>query len=130
MKYFGINTAVSIASVSAFFLASYARAYDLLVPLPLNNGQVVTSTDFGQYISGGYQFAIVGTGICAVVMIVWGGFDYVLTDSISGKGEGRKKITSALIGLLLALSSYAILYTINPNLVTFGDTRSIFPPIK
>jgi len=55
------------------------------------------------------------------------------TDAYSGKSEGKKKITNALIGLLLAGLSWVILYTINPRILdinlnytgedTTGDSR-------
>jgi hypothetical protein len=55
-------------------------------------------------------------GILAVLMIVIGGIQYVSTDSWSGKDSGKKRIQAALGGLLLALSSYLILNTIDPSL--------------
>ncbi len=38
-------------------------------------------------------------------------------DSINLQGEGNKRIYGAITGLLIALSSYLMLYSINPNLV-------------
>lgn len=122
--------AFGLLSVS---VAHAETSYELLQPLPLNgSGGTVTSITFNQYVTYGYQFLVVLAGVCAVVMIVWGGFDYILTDAVSGKGEGKKKIRQALIGLLFALSSYAILNTINPNLVNNVNGTGgayILPPI-
>jgi len=59
-------------------------------------------------------------GIFAVFMIIWGGFEYVSTDAISGKSAGKEKIEGALWGLGLALGSYLILNTINPELLKFS----------
>lgn len=108
-----------------------ATDYNLLVPLPLNgSGGNQNTINFNTYVSNGYQFMIVLAGVCAVVMIVWGGFDYILTDAVSGKSAGKKKINSALIGLLLALSSYVILNTINSCLTNVGTKDgNILPPI-
>jgi hypothetical protein len=50
-------------------------------------------------------------------MIVIGGVQYLSTDAISGKNEGRKKIENALGGLLLAILAWLILNTINPELL-------------
>jgi hypothetical protein len=44
----------------------------------------------------------------------------MLPDAITGKEEGKARIQRALGGLLLALASYIILYTINPNLVSLN----------
>ena len=59
-------------------------------------------------------------GICAVlavVMIVMGGIEYMTSELVSSKEEGKSKITGALFGLLIALASYALLNTINPDLL-------------
>jgi len=62
-------------------------------------------------------------GICAVlamIMIVIGGMQYMTSELVSGKEEAKKRIWGAVGGLILALASYAILNTINPNLLDIG----------
>jgi hypothetical protein len=59
-------------------------------------------------------------GICAVlamIMIVIGGMEYMTSELVSGKAEAKKRIWGAIGGLLLVLASYAILNTLNPNLL-------------
>ncbi|MFA5840928.1 MAG: M15 family metallopeptidase [Candidatus Paceibacterota bacterium] len=59
-------------------------------------------------------------GICAVlavIMIVMGGIEYMMTELVSGKEAGRERIRNALLGLLLALGAYTLLNTINPNIL-------------
>ena len=135
MKSFFKKTALASALAAFAFLfaiSASATDYQLLEPLPLDgSGGNVSSISFNQYVSYGYQFVIVLAGVAAVVMIVWGGFDYILTEAVTGKAEGKKKIRNALIGLLLALGSYAILNTINPNLVNnvSGSNGTILPEI-
>lgn len=62
-------------------------------------------------------------GICAVLavlMIVISGFQYMTSgDSESARKEAKSRITGALLGLLIALSSVLILQTINPDLLDF-----------
>ena len=71
----------------------------------------------GGYLNGLYRAGIaIATGL-ALVMIVVGGLEYVSTDSIQGKSNGRERIKNAIIGLLLALTSFIILRQINPNLL-------------
>ncbi len=53
-----------------------------------------------------------------VIMIIVGGFQYISTDAMSGKSEGKEKIKNALAGLTLALLSYAILYTLGGEKLT------------
>ncbi len=79
------------------------------------------------YLKGLYAFGIAIAAALAVLMITLGGVQYSTTDAIGGKSEGKEKIKSALIGLLLALLSYTILNTINPYLVA-GDF--VPPPIS
>ena len=62
-----------------------------------------------------FKFLIAIAGVLAVIMIVIGGVEYMSTDAVYGKSEGKNKITRALGGLLLALISWLILNTINPD---------------
>ncbi len=70
--------------------------------------------------------------VLAVLFIIKGGIQYTVTDSISGKATGKETIKSAIIGLILALSSYLILNTVNPQLlkldITQGDNINLNPP--
>jgi hypothetical protein len=50
-------------------------------------------------------------------MIVIGGVQYMGDESIFGKTEAKSKIFSAVLGLIIALGSYALLNTINPDLL-------------
>jgi hypothetical protein len=79
------------------------------------------------YLKQLYIFGIAIASALAVLMITLGGVQYSTTDAIEDKKDGKDKIKSALIGLLLALLSYTILNTINPYLVK-GDFAP--PPIK
>ncbi len=76
--------------------------------------------DFFTYISGIVNLLIAIAAILSVIFIAIGGVKYVTTDSISGKESGKETITNALLGLLLALASWLILYTINPQLLEFN----------
>lgn len=60
-------------------------------------------------------------GLCAVlamVMIFLGGIEYMTSEVISSKEHGKERIRNAILGLLVALGSYAILNTINPTLLS------------
>ncbi|MBI2096612.1 MAG: hypothetical protein HYT40_00420 [Candidatus Sungbacteria bacterium] len=59
-------------------------------------------------------------GLSALLMMVWGGIDYITAgDNTSRVDKGKERIRNALYGILVAGLSYALLYTINPNLVKF-----------
>ena len=61
---------------------------------------------------------LIGIGaVLAMVMIVMGGMEYMTSELISSKESGKDKIKNAMLGLVLALSAYLILNTLNPNLL-------------
>ncbi|MFA6410969.1 MAG: pilin, partial [Candidatus Buchananbacteria bacterium] len=68
-----------------------------------------------QYISSLYTYAVGAAAILAMVMIMIGGFIWLLSAGSPDKvGKAKEFITSALTGLLLALFSFLILNTVNP----------------
>lgn len=77
------------------------------------------------YLVGMFKLLIAVAGALAVVMIVIGGIQYMSTDAIYGKKDGKEKINRALGGLLLALASWLILNTINPKLL---EISAVLPP--
>lgn len=71
------------------------------------------------YMAGFYRYFAGIAGIIATIMMMYGGFVYVTAFGNAQKASQAKDIiTSALIGLAITLSSYVILYTINPNLTS------------
>ncbi len=73
--------------------------------------------DLGQYLGDIFKLGIGLCGVFAVLMIVIGGLEYTMTEKVASKEDAKSRISGAIVGLLLALSSYIILYTINPDLV-------------
>lgn len=104
-----------------FLAASYCSAanYTLLEKLPdIGGTSEVTAPDLSQYLQWVFVFAISIAGILAVLMIVVGGIQYITAYGNPGKASaGRERITQALLGLLLAVTAWLILYTINPDFI-------------
>ena len=73
---------------------------------------------FGEYMSTLFTTFIAIAAALAVLMIVWGGIEYISSFSGSGKEQGKERITNAVFGLLLAVSAFLILQTVNPDLVS------------
>lgn len=74
--------------------------------------------DLGEYIKLIYAFLVGAAGVIAAVLIVKGGFEYIIAGGASERVIAAKKtIGSAVFGLLLVLASYTLLNTINPDLV-------------
>lgn len=91
---------------------AYAAKYNLIQPLP----GVKAVESFPEYIQSILPFILSLAAVLAVVMIVVGGVEYAVSLSEEGKKNARGRINNAILGLLLALVSYLILYTINPDL--------------
>jgi hypothetical protein len=97
--------------------------YQMLAPIPGLLGDpsgkyIVTqdSKSLCSLLNQWFRIGIALAGMLAVVMIVLGGFQYATTDSLFDKSEGKEKIQSALWGLILALTTWLVLSTINPAL--------------
>lgn len=95
------------------------------IPLRGIEGGVVEPGQLGVYLNGLYLLGIgIASGL-AVVYITIGGIEYMVSASAGKKEEGRKKIIAAVGGLLLALASFVILNTINPELLQFNLQQAI-----
>ncbi|MFA7252383.1 MAG: hypothetical protein WC027_00820 [Candidatus Paceibacterota bacterium] len=79
-----------------------------------------TSSDLALFLAGAFQFGLALAAALAVVMIVWGGVEIMLSESLFKKEDGKKKVWDAVWGLLLALVSWLILYTINPAILDWS----------
>lgn len=93
--------------------------YTPLAPLPGTTNEE-GAADIQTYIPGIFKLAIGIAGVLAVLMIIIGGVEYITTDAIQGKSEGKARIQNALWGLVLVLVSWILLYTINPKLTVFN----------
>jgi hypothetical protein len=77
-----------------------------------------------EYIAGIYKYAIGIVGILATVVMMIGGIMWMMSGGNAGAaGEAKSWITASLTGLIIALSSYLILYQVNPALVVWGPTK-------
>ncbi|MFA5051962.1 MAG: lytic transglycosylase domain-containing protein [Patescibacteria group bacterium] len=95
----------------------------------------VDGNTLGDYITALYVFFVGVAGILSVVMMIYGGIKYTISFGSPQKlSDARDSITSAMIGLAIALGSYVILLTISPRLVTFQGLSElgsgIGPPLE
>jgi uncharacterized membrane protein YgcG len=89
--------------------------YEIEVTLP-GGPAAGEEVDLASYINYIYQALLGMVGLAAFGALVVGGFQYMLSDSVTSKDEAKKWIWGAIGGLLLGLSAFLILYTINPDL--------------
>jgi hypothetical protein len=117
--------------------------YEFLAPLPgfestQSDGKtsnIKTNTDgrtsiidvrqfkIGDFVNSMFQISLGILMVLCVVMIIMDGVSYMMSEVPFVKSMAKGRIGNALMGLLLALSIYTILWTINPKLleVNFGD---------
>jgi len=108
-------------------VAQKATEYTLLAPIPLSgpSSGETPKTTAEPYVKGVFTLIIAIAGGLAVIKIIFGGIQYMSTDAFEGKSEARTTIQNAIWGLLLAISAWLILFTINPKLVEFNFNLSI-----
>ncbi len=115
-------------TLSVFLFALFSlscKAISLNNTYPVFQGININSDegggqDLNRIIAWFYYLVVTISGFSAFFMLVWGGFEW-LTSGVSGKKkEAKERIESALLGLLLILSSYLILRLINPDLTTLN----------
>ncbi len=76
------------------------------------------ATSFESLISSVFNYAIWLVGIAVFIMILWAGFLWLTSAASPGNiATAKKMISNAILGAILLISAYAILYTINPELV-------------
>ena len=81
--------------------------------------------DWPSYILSVYQFGIWTIGISAMLMIMIGGYMYLISaGNAASAGKAKGVITDAITGLILALTAWLILHTINPDLVNLPGNLS------
>lgn len=109
--------------------AETAYEYTVLAPLPGTTNDTCDTSDpnnpgcktvLEKYLPGLFNLAIGISAAFAVLMIVIGGFQYMSTDALQKKQDGRERIKNAILGLFLVIGAWIILYTINPNLLNLN----------
>lgn len=87
------------------------------------------NASFGDVLQALYYFILSIVGISALMMFVWGGIEYMIAGD-KDPTQAKTRMRNAVFGLVVALTSYTILYTINPDLVTKLDISldDIVPP--
>ncbi|MEK7478142.1 MAG: hypothetical protein AAB645_02125 [Patescibacteria group bacterium] len=88
--------------------------YQLLEPDVIGGAQPANLSDYFNLMYNAILTVIV---ILAIYRIVRGALEYMFSNVPGSKADGKDVIKGALFGLLIALTSWLILHTINPNLV-------------
>ncbi len=86
-------------------------------------GDLLIVPFIAQYISGVYRYALTIAILLATIMIVIGGFKYVLGATGVSVSSGKDMIKDAIIGLVLLFSATALVSIINPRLARLPALR-------
>ena len=106
--------------------------YNPQVPIPggseearaLQRNQKVSENLLGQYVVTIYRFGVWLAITLAIFMMMVGGFLWVIAGGNPSRVENAKSyLTAAISGLVLALTSFVLLQTVNPDLVIFKPLR-------
>lgn len=86
-----------------------------IVPIPMPGGgsQTITSGgSLGAYINAIFTLSISVGAALAAIYIAIGGFEYIFSEAMANKQEGRTRIVHALYGLMILLLVTITLYII------------------
>lgn len=95
-----------------------AADYTLLEPSIIGKSGTVT-TNFLDYANLVFKSLLTIIIALAIIYTIIGGLEYLLASTSLSKTDGKQKITDALTGLIIALLSWLVLYSINPDLVNW-----------
>lgn len=99
---------------------------DLTFSQAVVNNNVIEANYLGDYIAAIYTYLLGIATTIAIVVIMIAGLRWSLGGMSSGQvAKAKEMIKNAIVGLVLLLSTYLILFTVNPNLL-----RLTFPKLE
>lgn len=109
---------ILIICSAIFFVASLSKtasaAFQINIPIPGLGEPTLTN-----YAKALYRFAIGALAILSMGIIMIGGYEYMISagESITKTSSAKARIKNAIIGLIVALISFLVLNTINPDIL-------------
>lgn len=97
------------------------ESYQPLAPITGPKGESIPTNNFPAFLQAIYRIGIGACFVLGVIMFTWAGIEYIVSESMGSKADGKARMTAALTGLAIALVSYILLFTINPDLLKFND---------
>ena len=103
-----------LATTFLFFSAAlpvHAQNFDSYNPLKLFSSDPAVATQLstpGGIVTRLLQFLIPMGGLILFIMILWGGFEIILSSTSGKKEAGQQRVTTAIIGFLLLFGVYWI----------------------
>lgn len=126
---------VGTGTYLALVALAHAQGSGTFVPLSDANFQAIFNTggasgggDLASFINSGFKAALSIGAILAVLRIAYAGYLYMGTDMWHTKSHAKEILGDVVLGLLLLLGIYLILWQINPCLLDLNVLRSIDSP--
>src|SRR3989344_1205057 len=110
---------IFLLAVATLFTLGAVSAQDTEVQYPvLPNGVVLSPhPTFPEFILYLYYFLLAVSGFIAFGSLIAGGIQYITSGgNVASQTEARKRISAAVLGILVLLGSSILLGTINPSL--------------
>lgn len=102
----------------------YCYADDTAIALNVPIGSISEVQSFASYIGIIYDWLLPAGALIAVVMMMFGGLQYILS---RGKekyiSKGKERITNAITGIILLLSVFVLLNLIDPRLTILNSLK-------
>ncbi len=90
-------------------------------------GSYLYIPSLGEYIAAIYRYSVVIASILAVVMIIISGLQWTTSGGNSEKiKNAQKRIAQAIMGMVIAVLSYVLLSTINPELINLKSLKVLY----
>ncbi|MEK7108950.1 MAG: hypothetical protein AAB919_00745 [Patescibacteria group bacterium] len=90
------------------------------IPLePLPGGNPASYGSLSAYLNLVFKILISIGAMVAIITLVLAGITYMVSEIADKMSEAKRRIRAALLGLLLLLTCWLILYEINPSLLKF-----------
>ncbi len=109
----------------SFLFSGVALAAEFVPIVPIPSLDLNNQTTLAQYINALFKLAISIGAILAVISIIIGGFEYMTAEAVGAKKGGKDRVWSAVLGLVLLLLSWLILYVINPNILSLDALKQL-----
>ncbi len=119
-----------IPLVPGVLAAAQPRSLEITYPtVPGATPPTTVETEVPEYVKYIFNFLIVISGLVALGVIIYAGFQYFTSVGDPGKmQDSRDRILSALLGLVILVGSWLILMTINPQLLVLTIKPIPFVP--
>lgn len=87
------------------------------------DGDQVDFPWLAQYLASFYRYIMGASVVAAAVMVVFGGFKYILSSTAPSVSGAKETISDAIAGLLLVLAAYLIISTVSPTAISLKSFR-------